>query len=61
MIFFTAAWIKLVTRELLQYLGLEKLGGVHLNGWLVVHLNGRRVHPNGKGAGNLMAQALFPT
>ena len=55
MIFFTAAWIKLVTMELLQYLGLEKLGGVHLNGWLIFHLNGRRVHPNGQRAGNLMA------
>ena len=62
MILFTAAWIKLVTtKELLQYLCLEKLWGVHLNSGLIVHLNGRGVHPNGWGAGNLMAQALFPT
>ena len=60
MIFFTAAWIKLVTMELLQYLGLEELGGVHLDG-RHVRLEGWHVHPNGRRTGHFMAQALFPT
>ena len=61
MIFFTAAWIKLVTtEELLQDLGLEELGGVHLDG-RHLRLVGRHVHPNGRRTGHFMAQALFPT
>ena len=61
MIFFTAAWIKLVTtEELLKDLGLEELGRVHLDGWCV-RLDGWHLHPNGWRTGHFMAQTFFST